>query len=158
MDEEIVGCTSEFHGMVHCRDCVHPFGEEGCWAYRNEYHPKLIEEIYIGKFGDVDSRVDVELIDRAAAFEGFMKAMMEKEEVRRRERKDEEGKDRPVLPWKVYTGKYLFKWFEKEVEELHEAFFDSRDPKRVMDECLDVANFACFLYHRCGIDLHNEPD
>ena len=62
------------------------------------------------------------------------------------ERKAEEN-NRTLKPWEDESTAYLFERLMDEFKELIDAG-DEGDPKAIMDECLDVANFAWFIYEQ----------
>lgn len=62
------------------------------------------------------------------------------------ERKAEEN-NRTLKPWEDHSTSFLFKWLFDEFKELVDAGNEG-DPKAIMDECLDIANFAWFIYEQ----------
>ena len=66
--------------------------------------------------------------------------------VKKFERRAEE-KNRTLKPWEDNSTEYLCKRQLDEVNELFDAVVES-DPEAIMDECLDVANFAWFIYEQ----------
>ena len=50
--------------------------------------------------------------------------------------------------WLDMTGLALRKRLMDEVGELQTAIFESNDPEAIIDECVDVANFAAMLAHK----------
>jgi NTP pyrophosphatase (non-canonical NTP hydrolase) len=61
-----------------------------------------------------------------------------------------EGKNRTLKPWEDNSTEFLCKRQVEEVRELIDAA-DGGDPKAIMDECLDVANFAWFIYEQAKV-------
>lgn len=55
--------------------------------------------------------------------------------------------NRTLQPWKDEPRNFLRDRLEEEKEELFDAMFDG-DHEAIMDECLDVANFAWFIYQQ----------
>jgi len=51
--------------------------------------------------------------------------------------------------WRLETTKWLHTRFREECDELQEAF-DDCDPEAARRECIDVANFALFMWHKLG--------
>lgn len=49
---------------------------------------------------------------------------------------------RSLAPWSDFEFDELFERLQDETSELYEAATELKDLKAVMDECLDVANFA----------------
>jgi NTP pyrophosphatase (non-canonical NTP hydrolase) len=62
------------------------------------------------------------------------------------ERKAKEN-NRSVEPWKDKPTAFLCERLMEEFKELIDAA-DGGDPKAIMDECKDVANFAWFIYEQ----------
>lgn len=71
------------------------------------------------------------------------------------ERKAKEN-NRTLEPWKDEPINYLRDRLEEEKDELFDAMFDG-DPEAIMDECLDVANFAWFIYENAKARLKTGP-
>lgn len=55
---------------------------------------------------------------------------------------------RSRTPWSDFEFDELFERLQDETSELYEAATELKDLKAVMDECLDVANFAWFIYEQ----------
>ena len=79
-------------------------------------------------------------LQRLVMAQTFIDKCMEKFERRAKEN------SRTVEPWKIYTDHFLRKRLGEEFKEL----FDEADngPEAIMSECLDIANFAWFIYEK----------
>ena len=73
--------------------------------------------------------------------QAFMERCVEKFERRAKEN------NRTLQPWEYEPKNYMRDRLEEEKEELFDAMFDG-DHEAIMDECLDVANFAWFIYEQ----------
>jgi hypothetical protein len=60
--------------------------------------------------------------------------------------------NRTLTPWTDEPDHYLRDRLEEEKEELFDAMFNG-DLECLMDECLDVANFAWFIYEQARAKL-----
>ena len=87
------------------------------------------------------------------AYDMFVQAMREKELKRMKERPDEYGNKRPMLPWKVYSLEDLIDWLLQEVNELLEVI-EKKEIGGVEDELLDVGNFCRFTW--CAIHMEGK--
>ncbi len=71
------------------------------------------------------------------------------------ERKAKEN-NRTLQPWKDEHEDYLLYRLEEEKQELFDAMIDG-EHEAIMDECMDVANFAWFIYEQAKIQTKTGP-
>jgi NTP pyrophosphatase (non-canonical NTP hydrolase) len=71
----------------------------------------------------------------------FLKERLKKFKLRAIERK------RSLYPWKDFSTAHLLERLFEEFQELVEAA-DNENVDEIMDECLDVANYAWFIYEQ----------
>jgi len=57
------------------------------------------------------------------------------------------GEGRTLTPWKDFSTAHLFERLLEEFQELIDAG-DEKDTLSIMDEAMDVANFAWFIYEQ----------
>ena len=89
------------------------------------------------------------LLERGVMARAFIEECIEKFERRAKEN------NRTTEPWEIYTDHFLRKRLGEEFKEL----FDEADsgPKAIMSECLDIANFAWFIYEKEKARLETGP-
>ena len=58
-------------------------------------------------------------------------------------------KNRSFEPWEKYSKAHLLRRLVDETTEL----LDARTKEEVMGECLDVANFAWFIYEKMRLEI-----
>lgn len=94
--------------------------------------------------------VESSLVERRVMGRAFMdeciKKFGEKAEANRRSLKPEE----------IYSTAWLLERLFGEVKELIDAA-DEGNPKAIMGECLDVANFAHFVYEQAKANIKTGP-